>query len=185
MTLPNLSTGPFYLQRVGTFVAFSFLGQVIQLHLVAILQLVVCSEILGKDSAVDVLTPFLVIKCIELKELRSGILMLLAATILEHHGSYPRGMYLSAYWVLLVSLYLMRHHLSWVNRRTWAFVFITSSLWIFSFERFVLVLKLGHMEDMMISTLRDAFFRAFQAIGFGFFLVQIGTKRSYLSLKGY
>jgi len=66
--------------------------------------------------------------------------------ILETSSAAPQGLYLSAYWVILVVLYLTRATLSWRHAFPWLVTIGLAELWVIAFEVFVTFVNEGGMK---------------------------------------
>ncbi len=107
------------------------------LLIVSALHFTVLPTIIGKIVLVDLLTPWLLTYFIAAPFKKSLVIGVLTALIMETHTSAPAGMYLSLYWVALVTLWLVRVSLSWRHAFPWIVTFAAGELWIVFAEFFV------------------------------------------------
>jgi hypothetical protein len=92
---------------------------------------------------VDLMTPWL-IACFVTETLPRGALLgLVGAMIVETHSAAPAGLYVCAYWVIAVVLYLTRSTLSWRHAFPWVVTFAVGELWVVGFESFVTAVNAG------------------------------------------
>lgn len=90
--------------------------------------------------AVDLVSPW-VIAAIVLQTFPGALIMsLTGATILETSTVAPAGMYLCAFFMITVTIQLIKNSLSWRHRTPWAFTMATAMLWLVLFESFVLAI---------------------------------------------
>ena len=99
-----------------------------------ILQDFVLPQILGNKVFIDLLTPWLVIVFVFRNPLRIFTLGFFAVLFLETHSGLPRGLFACLYWVLGVSLYYIRHHISWASFLPWGVVFCVCQLLVLVLE---------------------------------------------------
>jgi len=104
---------------------------------VSALHFTILPTILGKIVLVDLLTPWLLTYFISAPFKKSLVIGILTALIMETHTSAPAGMYLSLYWVALVTLWLIKISLSWRHAFPWVVTFAVGELWIVFSEVFV------------------------------------------------
>jgi hypothetical protein len=105
---------------------------------------------------VDLMTPWLV-ACFVTETLpRGAFLGLLGALVLETHSAAPAGLYLCAYWVIAVVLYLTRGTLSWRHAFPWLVTFAVAELWVIGFESFVIAVGEGQMPFDWVRLLTQA-----------------------------
>jgi hypothetical protein len=107
------------------------------LLLVSAMHFTILPTIIGKIVLVDLLTPWLLTYFISAPFKKSLVIGVLTALIMETHTSAPAGMYLSLYWVALVTLWLIRVSLSWRHTFPWLVTFAAGELWIVFSEFFV------------------------------------------------
>jgi hypothetical protein len=92
---------------------------------------------------IDLMTPWLVTVFVLETLPRAALLALFGALIVETHTAAPAGLYIVAYWVILVALYLTRGTLSWRHAFPWVVTFLLSQAWVIGFETFVLSVSSG------------------------------------------
>jgi len=120
---------------------------------------------------IDLMTPWLVTTFVAAKLPRAALLGLLGALILETHSAAPAGLYICAYWVILVALYLTRGTLSWRHAFPWLVTFVLSELWVIGFETFVLTVDAG-LSPLAPHYLITQAVRLVLAVGIGLWLSQ-------------
>jgi len=104
---------------------------------VSALHFTILPTLVGKIVLVDLLTPWLLTYFISAPFKKSLVIGILTGLIMETHTSAPAGMYLSLYWVALVTLWLIRISLSWRHAFPWLVTFAVGELWIVFSEFFV------------------------------------------------
>ena len=82
----------------------------------------------------DFVTPWLLYHTITLSLAEACGLCFVAALALEQHGTYPAGMYLCSYSVLVLCILLLRRHVSWYNAFSWHFIFLLSEMFVITLE---------------------------------------------------
>jgi hypothetical protein len=107
------------------------------LLLISALHFTILPTFLGKIVLVDLLTPWLLTYFISAPFKKSLAIGIVTALIVETHTSAPAGMYLSLYWVALVTLWLIRVSLSWRHTFPWVMTFAAGEIWIVFSEFFV------------------------------------------------
>jgi hypothetical protein len=128
------SVRPFLIFRPHT--GWLWLDAVLLL-LVSALHFTILPTLLGKLLVVDLLTPWLLTYFVVAPFKKSLTIGVLAALIMETHSSAPAGLYLSLYWVALVTLWLVRVSLSWRHAFPWFVTFCAGEAWIIFSEYFV------------------------------------------------
>lgn len=118
----------------------------ILLLIVSALHFTILPTLVGKLLAVDILTPWLLTYFIAAPFKKSLIIGVFAALIVETHSSAPAGMYLSLYWVALVTLWLVRVSLSWRHAFPWLVTFAAGEVWIVFSEYFVRSVNLASLR---------------------------------------
>lgn len=103
----------------------------------------VLSSLTGSLFVVDLMTPWIVALLVMESLWRGAFLGAIAAIILETHSSAPAGLYLCAYWVIAVAIWLTRSTLSWRHTFPWIVTLTTAVLWIAAFESLVLAISAG------------------------------------------
>lgn len=119
---------------------------VILLLLVSALHFTILPTLVGKFLVVDLLTPWLLTYFVAAPFKKSLTIGVLAALIMETHSSAPAGMYLSLYWVTLVTLWLVRVSLSWRHAFPWLVTFSVGEAWIIFSEHFVHSVNLASVQ---------------------------------------
>lgn len=139
--------------------------------ILAFLQCFIVPSFLGGHVFVDLLTPWLVVMFVHQPPIRSFILALFVALILETQAAIPLGLYFCAYSGLSSFLYLTRGHISWQNVLPWVVIFPLAELWIIGFEILDGVSKLGSLDFFNMQFLFYQILRIFFTLGFGFFIM--------------
>ncbi len=133
----------------------------ILLLFVSALHFTILPTLVGKIVLVDLLTPWLLTYFVVAPLKKSLVIGVLTALIMETHTSAPAGMYLSLYWVALVTLWLFRVSLSWRHAFPWVVTFTAGELWIVFSEFFVHSVTLSAvsvtLSDMVEYLARIAF----------------------------
>lgn len=99
-----------------------------------ILQDFVIPQIFAGEFFLDLITPWILIVFVLRSPLRMFTLGLFTAFLMETHSALPRGLFLCLYWVLGVTLYYVRHHISWASFLPWSVLFFISQIFIVVFE---------------------------------------------------
>lgn len=89
----------------------------------------------------SLLTPWLVVTFVVAPTPVSVILLLLGALMLETSTVAPRGLYLTAYWIIFSALTLTRKTLSWRHAVPWLVTFFFASFFVSNFESLVIFLR--------------------------------------------
>ena len=124
---------------------------------IAALQLTILPSIFGVSSVFDLLTPWLVISCVQQRVFPVTILIVIAALAIEGHSARPVGMYFCCYWIMMTVIVQMRPTLSWRHRVPWMVTFTVAELWIVVFEGLAYVLISGNV-------MKDPFFWILQVV---------------------
>lgn len=107
---------------------------------------------------IDLMTPWLVVGFVRQTLARSVVLLVTGALLVELHSAAPAGLYVCAYWVIAVTLSIVRSSLSWWHAFPWVVTFALSELWIVLFEGFVRGVAAGGLAlgpiDLVQETLR-------------------------------
>lgn len=136
------------------------------LLVVSALHFTILPTIIGKIVLVDLLTPWLLTYFISAPFKKSLVIGVLTALIMETHTSAPAGMYLSLYWVALVTLWLIRVSLSWRHTFPWVVTFAAGELWIVFSEFFVHSVTLSAVS-LTVTDLVEYLTRIAFAVGAG------------------
>ena len=139
---------------------------ILLLLLVSAMHFTIFPTIIGKIVLVDLLTPWLLTYFISAPFKKSLVIGVLTALIMETHTSAPAGMYLSLYWVALVTLWLIRVSLSWRHTFPWLVTFAAGELWIVFSEFFVHSVTLSAVS-LTLTDLVEYFARIAFAVGAG------------------
>ena len=99
-----------------------------------ILQDFIFPQILGQKIFIDLLTPWLLILFVFRSPARVLVVALFAILLLETHSGLPRGLFLCFYWILGVSIYFVRHHISWSSPLPWVTVLLLSQVMMAALE---------------------------------------------------
>jgi hypothetical protein len=86
------------------------------------------------------MTPWLVVTFVVAPIHTAFFALILGGLALETSCGAPRGMYLTAYWVIFATLILCRKTLSWRHAVPWIVTFFFSSFFISNFETLVIFL---------------------------------------------
>jgi hypothetical protein len=89
----------------------------------------------------SLMTPWLVVTFVVAPSHRSLILLVLGGLFLETNSGAPRGLYLTAYWVIFCVLTLTRKSLSWRHAVPWLVTFFFASFFVSNFESLVIFLR--------------------------------------------
>lgn len=143
LRLAAAQLGPF-LRSIGPHSGRLWLDLVLLL-VVGALHHTVIPSLTGSLVPVDLMTPWLVTALVLETLPRGALLAAVAAMILETHTAAPAGLYLCAYWVVAVTLYLTRSTLSWRHAFPWLVTFFVSQLWVIVFETFVIAVSAGSL----------------------------------------
>lgn len=99
-----------------------------------ILQDFILPQILGPKFSVDLITPWLTIVFVFRSPARILAVTLIAILLLETHSGLPRGLFFCLYWILGISLFSIRHNISWASFLPWGVVFFLSQLLVACLE---------------------------------------------------
>ncbi len=89
----------------------------------------------------SLLTPWLVVTFVVAPSHVSFTLLVLGALFLETNSAAPRGLYLTAYWVIFSVLTLARKSLSWRHAVPWLVTFFFASFFVLNFESLLIFLR--------------------------------------------
>ncbi len=89
----------------------------------------------------SLLTPWLVLTFVVAPAPLSVSALLLGSLIQETNAGCPRGMYLTAYWIIFAIIMLSRKLLSWRHAVPWIVTFFISSFFISNFESLIILLR--------------------------------------------
>lgn len=163
-----------YRLRLGELFAFApYTGRLwldlLLLLLCAVLQHAVLPTLTLELVPIDLMTPWLVVGFVNQSLSRSVLMLTTGALLVELHTAAPAGLYMSAFWVIAVTLWLVRSTLSWWHAFPWIVTFAASELWIVLFESFVRAIAAGSFTfvptDLAKETLRIGL-----SVGFGVIL---------------
>ena len=89
----------------------------------------------------NLMTPWLVVTFIVSPSAVAFIMLLIGSLILETSSGAPRGLYMTAYWVIFAVLTLSRKTLSWRHAVPWLVTFFFSSFFVSNFETLLIFLR--------------------------------------------
>jgi hypothetical protein len=89
----------------------------------------------------NLMTPWLVVTFIVSPSSVAFIMLLIGSLILETSSGAPRGLYMTAYWVIFAVLTLSRKTLSWRHAVPWLVTFFFSSFFVSNFETLLIFLR--------------------------------------------
>ena len=112
---------------------------------VAALDTSILPSMFGSLTNIDLMTPWLVTALVHAPLPSGALLAGLGALLMEAHGSAPAGLYLVAYWLIAVLIYLCRSTLSWRHAFPWLVTYGIAEVWVTGFEAFVLTVKAGSL----------------------------------------
>ena len=117
-------------------------------------------------AGLDLITPWLVISAIRLRNLQANILAICGALIVESHHSVPAGMYLCIYLILTNVILQAREAISWRQRIPWIMTFSTAGVWVVCFTIFVVLFAAG-TSGLSWTLLISSLLRLFWIIAIG------------------
>lgn len=120
---------------------------------------------------IDLMTPWLVIGFVQQPLLRSLVLLVIGALLVELHSAIPAGLYIAALWVVCATIMLFRSSLSWWHAFPWVVTFALSELWIVAFESFAHSISAGGWTLGPLDIGREAL-RILLSVGLGMILCQ-------------
>lgn len=133
-------------------------------------QLAILPSFLPTNMVVDLVTPWLLIGFIRGTLSRTIFMAVLGAFLIETYSAIPSGFYVCSYFVIGVTLYLIRGSLSWRHRLPWFASLVASQAAIIAFEAFVIYLaNLSEVLSPMYVLMQTA--RLALATAFGMYLV--------------
>jgi len=89
----------------------------------------------------NLMTPWLVVTFIVSPSSVAFLMLLIGSLILETSSGAPRGLYMTAYWVIFAVLTLSRKTLSWRHAVPWLVTFFFSSFFVSNFETLLIFLR--------------------------------------------
>lgn len=89
----------------------------------------------------NLMTPWLVVTFIVSPSYVAFIMLLIGSLLLETSSGAPRGLYMTAYWVIFAVLTLSRKTLSWRHAVPWLVTFFFSSFFVSNFETLLIFLR--------------------------------------------
>jgi hypothetical protein len=120
---------------------------------------------------IDLVTPWLVISFVRQRVAQATLLAFIAALTLETHSAIPAGLYVCVYWIAANVIIQVRPALSWRHQVPWAVTYAVTTLWVSTFEAFVIMMTRGVAELHWTYWLTQMI-RLITAVGFGMFLAQ-------------
>jgi hypothetical protein len=141
----------------------------INLLLVAMIQLAILPALMGGIVYIDLLTPWVVTGMVMQSLTHGSALGLVAALILETHSTAPAGLYICCFWVLCVAINLVRTNFSWRLKLPWFATYLISMIWVLGFENFYLFVSHGS-ENFDLHYLISIIGRFLIALAFGMIL---------------
>ena len=101
----------------------------------------VLPSITGGIFPFSLLTPWLVLTFVVAPAPLSVSALLVGSLIQETNTGCPRGMYLTAYWIIFAFIMLSRKSLSWRHTIPWIVTFFISSFFVSNFESLIILLR--------------------------------------------
>jgi len=120
-----------------------FWMDIINILLLAVIQMAVLPTFFGQYVYVDLMTPWIVTSIILQPFLYGAGLAVIAAIILENHSTAPAGMYIAILWVICVTINLIRSNFSWRLMLPWLATYAATTIWVLGFETLVIYVTRG------------------------------------------
>lgn len=79
---------------------------------------------------VDLVTPSVALMSVTNSIKRAIPINMLAAFLIETHSASPFGLYVCSYWVITVTISLIKAHISWRQLSSWIYVLVTAQAFI-------------------------------------------------------
>ena len=141
------------------------------LGLAVILQQAILPTLTLELFPIDLITPWLVVGFVSQPLARSTLMLIIAALLVELHTAAPAGIYLCAFWVIAVTLWMVRSSLSWWHAFPWLVTFTAAELWVVFFEYFVRSIAAGSFSIVPTDLAKEAL-RVAMSVGLGMILCQ-------------
>ena len=139
------------------------------LFLCVVLQHAILPTLTMELIPIDVMTPWLVVGFVSQPLMRSSIMLALGALLVELHTAAPAGLYLCGFWVIAVTLWMVRSSLSWWHAFPWIVTFTAAELWIVLFESFVRSIAAGSFNFVPVDLAKETL-RIGLSVGIGMIL---------------
>jgi hypothetical protein len=142
---------------------------VVNILILAVIQLSIIPTFLGSYVYIDLITPWLITTIVFQRMRYSTGLCIITGLIIENHSMSPAGLYICAYWMICVVINLTRSNFSWRLTMPWLATFVGASFWITGFELLVLYITrdVSVFEPIFVLSMIAKFFLS---IGFGMYL---------------
>ena len=123
------------------------------------------------STNIDLITPWLVITAVRQYAPQVSILTFLAALSLEFRSTVPAGLYIVSYWIAVNVIIQIRSALSWRHQVPWFVCYLLVSIWVHSFEIFIIIMS-GNLKAISLEFGLQQFLRIASSIAFGMVLCQ-------------
>lgn len=120
---------------------------------------------------VDILSPWLFVFFVFGPIHKTLPLAILGGLLQETRSTAPAGLYISAYWSVAVTVYYIRHTLSWRHASPWSITLLSFMAWIISFETLVIAVS-QDVSRLNLNYALNQSLRAAIAVAIGLFFAK-------------